>query len=60
MNWDFEIVYCVPIGRKVGLFRSSVEFPVRVVGELARAEGECFLRTEDEYCTHEVKRPTKP
>ena len=34
----------------MGLFRPSVEFAVRVVGELARAEGECVLRTEDEYC----------
>ena len=36
----------------MGLFRPSVEFAVRVVGELARAEGECVLRTEDEYCKH--------
>ena len=43
------------LGRKVSLFRSSVEFAVRGVGEQARAEGECVLRTEDE-----VKRPTKP
>ena len=32
----------------MGLFRPSVEFAVRVVGELARAEGECVLRTVDE------------
>ena len=41
--------YIVYLGRKVGLFRPSVEFAVRVGGELARAEGECVLRTEDEY-----------
>ena len=28
----------------MGLFRPSVEVAVRVVGELARAEGECVLR----------------
>ena len=39
----------------MGLFRPSVEFAVRVVGELARAEDECVLRTEDEFLqTHEV------
>ena len=31
-------------------FRPSVEFAVLVVGELARAEDENVLRTEDEYC----------
>ena len=36
--------YIVYLARKVGLFRPSVEFAVRVVGELARAEGE--------YCKH--------
>ena len=40
-------MYIVYLGRKVCLFRTSVEFAVRVVGELARAEGECVLRTED-------------
>ena len=40
------------LGREVGHYRPSVEFAVRVVGELARAEGECVLRTEDEYCKH--------
>ena len=29
----------------MGLFRPSVEFAVRVVGELARAEGEYFYLT---------------
>ena len=40
------------LGRKVGLFRSNAEFAVRVVRELGRDEGECVLRTEDEYCKH--------
>ena len=38
------------LGRRVGFFRSSVEFAVRVEGELARAEGEYILRKEGEYC----------
>ena len=41
--------YGVYLGREVGHYRPSVKFAVRVVGELARAEGECVLRTEDEY-----------
>ena len=37
----------------MGLFRPSVEIVARVEGdELARAKGECDLRTEDEYCKY--------
>ena len=53
--------YIVYLGRKVGLFRPNVEFAVRVEGELAQAEGECVLRTEDEYCNHtRSKGPLSP
>ena len=38
----------IVLGCKVGLFKPSVEFAVGVAGELARAESECVLRTEDE------------
>ena len=41
-------LYIVYLGRKVGLLRPSVEFAIRVVGKLARGEGECVLRAEDE------------
>ena len=45
----------------MGLSRPSVEFAVRLVGELARAEGECILQTEDEYCKHtRSKDPLSP
>ena len=39
----------------MGLFRSSVEFAVRIRGELPRAEGECVLQTEDEYCKYTLR-----
>ena len=49
------------LGQKVGLFRPSVECAVRVVGELARAEGECILQSEDEYCKQtSSKGPLNP
>ena len=51
--------YIVYQGRKVGFFRPSVLFAVRVEGEQARAEGECVLRAEDDILQpHEVKEPT--
>ena len=42
--------YIMYLGLKVGLLKPSVEFAAQIVDELARAEGECGLRTEDEYC----------
>ena len=49
------------LGRKICLFRPSVEFAVQVKGEQARAQGKCFLRVEDEYCNHtRSKRSLSP
>ena len=45
----------------MSLLRPSVEFAVQVVGELAQAEGECVLRTEDKYCKYtRSKSPLSP
>ena len=33
----------------MGLFRPSVKYAVRFIGELTRAKGEWVSRTEDEY-----------